>query len=239
MAGFRTPPTVAINTVWIRAVEARVEDVARARRADPLVAQLSPYCVGIRRRNGRPLFRSRGVPGPDAVVVVLAEVDQVHVVVLIAAVVVREIVRELHGEDELRAGSGCSRCSRSSPVRSRIGGAGDAPEIGEDRLERIRARVDDGLGVAERGLEVCLLARRIRLVRARQIHLRTQRQRGAARRATDVRLRHRKHRDRGVEIGEDRLVHGGRRSRAPPSSTTPLFSCIESVTSPNVCTSVK
>ena len=80
------------------------------------------------------------------------EVDQVHVVVLVAAVVVREVVRELHGEDEFRAGSGCTRCSRSSPCDPDRPARATHHRSAIDRLERVRAGADDGLRVGERGV---------------------------------------------------------------------------------------
>ena len=133
-----------------------------------------------------------------------------HVVVLVRAVVVREVVGELHRKDEFLVILDVSGVLAIAGA-IRVGGACDAPQVGKDRFERVDARVDHRPGVGERGGEVRLLVGRIRSVGARQIHLRPQRQRGPFGCATKVDLRRRQRRDRAVQIGNDRFVHFGRR----------------------------
>src|SRR3954469_12497331 len=61
-AGLRTFPAVAIHTVWNEPSK-RVSRMSLAPGVPVhLFQMLSSYGVGMRRRNGRPLFRSRGVP---------------------------------------------------------------------------------------------------------------------------------------------------------------------------------
>src|SRR3954469_15406340 len=63
--GLRCPPAVAYHTVW----KLPSKRVSRMSLAPGVPAQRWPqrdssYCVGLRRRNGRPLFRSRAMPTP-------------------------------------------------------------------------------------------------------------------------------------------------------------------------------
>src|SRR6266516_4896513 len=61
-AGFFTLPTVAIHTVW-KLPSNRVSRMSLAPGVPThLFHRLSSYGVGMARRNGRPLFKSRGVP---------------------------------------------------------------------------------------------------------------------------------------------------------------------------------